>query len=110
MAEIEHNRDPEQSAQVSYVPRSQGQSIETLCPTTMATAMQISLNRVEAVTQQSIDEFVAARLGCDIPTLHSRYAAEQIDGLAIVYFNQDRDAQRWLPTIQALVKGALSAA
>jgi hypothetical protein len=90
MAEIEHNRDLEQAAQVSYVPRSRGQSIETLCPTTMATAMQISLNRVEAVTQQSIDEFVAARLGCDIPTLHSRYAAEQIDGLAIAYFNQDR--------------------
>ena len=90
MADIEQNHDPEPVVQVSYVPRSQGPSIETLCPKTMATAMQISLNRVEAVTEQTIDNFVAARLDCDIPTLHSRYAAEQIDGLAIAYFNQDR--------------------
>ncbi|WP_088894861.1 DUF6908 domain-containing protein [Leptolyngbya ohadii] len=80
----------QQPTQVSYRPHSQGRSIQTVCPPTMATPMSISLDRVEAVTGQSIDQFVADRLGIDSETLFQRYAAEQIDCLSIAFLNQDR--------------------
>ncbi|MBD1853444.1 hypothetical protein H6F87_26380 [Cyanobacteria bacterium FACHB-502] len=80
----------EPPTQVSYRPHSQGRSIQTVCPPTMATPMSVSLDRVEAVTGQSIDPFVADRLGIDQETLFQRYAAEQIDCLSIAFLNQDR--------------------
>lgn len=80
-----------QAHQIAYHPHSCGRSIETVCPPSMATPISISLDRVEAVTGQSIDEFVAERLKIDQKTLFDRYAAEQIDCLAITYLNLDRD-------------------
>jgi hypothetical protein len=86
----QEEQQEKQVTQVAYRPHSKGMSISTVCPPTMATPMSVSLDRVEAVMDQSIDEFVAERLGIDQETLFQRYAAEQIDCLSIAYLNQDR--------------------
>ncbi len=76
--------------QSQYTPRSRGTGIDTVTPTNMTTALALSLDRVEQVTGLNVDTYVATKLGIDRETLHDRYAAEQIDTLAITYLNLER--------------------
>ncbi|BAY59333.1 helicase domain protein (plasmid) [Leptolyngbya boryana NIES-2135] len=76
--------------QSQYAPRSRGTGIDTVTPTNMTTALALSLDRVEQVTGLNVDTYVATKLGIDRETLHDRYAAEQIDTLAITYLNLER--------------------
>ncbi|MCG8366677.1 MAG: strawberry notch C-terminal domain-containing protein [Pseudanabaenales cyanobacterium] len=80
---------PEQSLHVSYVPRSQGHSPDTLIPTNMAAAAQKALDRLEK-RRGDLDEFVFQRLGYDSKAkLWDVLYAEQIDALALAFDQRD---------------------
>lgn len=77
--------------QVPYMPRSQGNSVETLVPVNMQTAVSNALKRLEGRVGQ-IDNYVTGRLGIDdTETLHNRFSAEQVDALGLAIANLEKN-------------------
>ncbi|MBW4466319.1 MAG: strawberry notch C-terminal domain-containing protein [Pegethrix bostrychoides GSE-TBD4-15B] len=79
-----------QPKQVTYQPKSQGNSTGTLIPYNMASAAQSALDRF---TQQhgEIDAYLASRLGyASIAELHRHFSAEQVDASALAISNIER--------------------
>lgn len=77
--------------QLPYTPRSRGNSVETLVPVNMQTAVSNALKKLEARVGQ-IDQYVTGRLGVDdIETLHSRFSAEQVDALGLAIANLEKN-------------------
>lgn len=75
---------------VPYLPRSQGRSPKTLIPTNMAAAAQSALTQLER-QRGNIDEFVGQRLGFDTKAqLWEVLYAEQIDALALAFYQCDQ--------------------
>ncbi|MBD1847546.1 strawberry notch C-terminal domain-containing protein [Cyanobacteria bacterium FACHB-63] len=77
--------------QVPYTPRSQGNSVETLVPVNMQTAVSNALKKLERQVGQ-IDQYVTGKLGVeDTDTLHSRFSAEQVDALGLAIANLEKN-------------------
>ena len=82
--------DSLQPRQVSYNPKSQGQSSETLIPFNMANAAQLALERFER-QHGNIDEYLRAKLGyASTSDLHRYFSAEQVDASALAISNIER--------------------
>jgi len=96
--------------QADYIPRSKGMVIGTLAPAGIAAGMRLSLDRVEQVTELDVDTYVAAKLGCTQQTLFDRYAAEQIDTLAITFLDQELGLQSTITHDTGIGKGRIVAA
>ena len=97
MANDTHSLNTEETAdnslqprQVPYIPKSQGQSSQTLIPYNMANAAQMALERFERA-HGDIDEYLRSRLGyASVSELHRYFSAEQIDASALAISNIER--------------------
>ncbi|MEL7359727.1 MAG: strawberry notch C-terminal domain-containing protein [Cyanobacteria bacterium J06560_6] len=79
-----------QPKQVAYIPKSRGQSSETLIPYNMANAAQMALERFER-EYGNIDEYLRSRLGyASVSELYHYFSAEQIDASALAISNIER--------------------
>lgn len=77
--------------QVPYTPRSQGNSVETLVPVNMQTAVSNALKKLERQVGQ-IDQYVTGKLGVEnTETLHNRFSAEQVDALGLAIANLEKN-------------------
>ncbi len=73
--------------QVSYRPKSQAQSFDTLVPTNMQTAVAEALTNLEQRVG-NVDRFVADQLQLgEVDELYERFGAEQIDALGLAFHN-----------------------
>ncbi|MEO1390284.1 MAG: strawberry notch C-terminal domain-containing protein [Cyanobacteria bacterium J06634_6] len=82
--------DSLQPRQVPYIPKSQGQSSETLIPFNMANAAQLALERFER-HHGNIDEYLRAKLGyASTSELYRHFSAEQVDASALAISNIER--------------------
>jgi hypothetical protein len=77
------------ATQTPYQPASRQQSVETLVPTNLRTAVREALQRVEA-RGRSVDATVADKLGYSIADLGKYFSAEQVDALALAMEQIDR--------------------
>ena len=108
---VEQEQEQESTPlQADYIPRSKGMVIGTLAPAGIAAGMRLSLDRVEQVTELDVDTYVAAKLGCTHETLFARYAAEQIDTLAITFLDQELGLQSTITHDTGIGKGRIVAA
>ncbi|NER26526.1 MAG: DUF3991 domain-containing protein, partial [Symploca sp. SIO1C4] len=84
-------QNPEtQPLQVPYVPRSRGNSANTIIPANMAAAAQTALDRFEQ-EQGDIDEYVQQNLGYETKEqLWQVLYAEQIDSVALAFSQLDK--------------------
>ena len=77
-------------AQVPYLPRSKGPSLDTLIPRNMASAVQDALDDLESDVGD-VDAFVADKLNYpSVDDMHEVLAAEQVDGVALSIHNMER--------------------
>ncbi|WP_346293161.1 strawberry notch C-terminal domain-containing protein [Sphaerothrix gracilis] len=75
------------SGQVPYKPRSKGQSLETLIPRNLSSAVQTALDNLEGRVGD-IDEYAARKLNYpSVESMHEVLAAEQVDGVALAIDN-----------------------
>ena len=75
--------------QVPYHPASESQSLDTLVPTNMQTAITDALNKLQARVGK-VDDYVADRLGYAPGEIPSYFSAEQVDALGLALDNMER--------------------
>lgn len=93
VAERRDDAAPErQVTQVPYRPRSSAESVNTLVPVNLQTAVDQALTSLETRLGSSVDAFVAAKLGYKPDELGRYFSAEQVDALALAIDNMDRGA------------------
>jgi hypothetical protein len=81
-------QETETAGQVTYIPRSQANSVGTLVPRAMADSIEQSLARVEAA-EGNLDDYVATSLEMDPETVRELFSAEQVDALALAIRNAE---------------------
>ena len=80
------------SSQVAYIPHSKGQSVGSLVPVNMQTAIDQALDRLEQKVG-AVDEYVADRLQYgNSQKLHQYFSAEQVDALALAIANIEQES------------------
>jgi len=80
------------SSQVAYIPHSKGQSVGSLVPVNMQTAIDQALDRLEQKVG-AVDEYVAERLQYgNSQKLHQYFSAEQVDALALAIANIEQES------------------
>ncbi|NEP56500.1 MAG: DEAD/DEAH box helicase family protein [Symploca sp. SIO2G7] len=80
------------SSQVAYIPHSKGQSVGSLVPVNMQTAIDQALDKLEQKVG-AVDEYVADRLQYgNSQKLHQYFSAEQVDALALAIANIEQES------------------
>jgi hypothetical protein len=75
--------------QVPYKPKSKTNSVNTLVPRNMQTAVQDALSNLENKVG-SIDEYIADKLNYPVDKIGDYFSAEQVDALALALSNIER--------------------
>ncbi|NET33265.1 MAG: DEAD/DEAH box helicase family protein [Cyanothece sp. SIO1E1] len=79
-----------QPRQTPYLPKSQGESTQTLIPYNMASAAQTALEQFE-LRHGNIDEYLTSHLGyASIRELYQHFSAEQVDAAALAISNLEQ--------------------
>ncbi len=95
--------------QVGYQPASQSESMGTLVPVNMQTAVQAALDKLSARVGD-IDTFVAKKLGYKVKELSKYFGAEQVDAIALAIDNMEREAGFIIGDQTGIGKGRVVAA
>jgi hypothetical protein len=78
------------SLMVPYQSVSKGPSLNLVAPRNIANQMQAAARQLEQEVGMPIDEYLAAKLGRDVKTLHSQLAGAQVDTAALAIRNIER--------------------
>jgi hypothetical protein len=95
--------------QVPYRPRSKTADLQTLVPVNMQTAIEDSLDALEAEVGP-IDAYVAAKLGYDVSKLSDYFGAEQVDALGLAISQVERGSGFIIGDQTGIGKGRVVAA